>query len=325
MHVLVTGGAGYIGSVIVEELMKAGHIPIVYDSLINGHRDALDGNVTLIRGDIADVEHLRATLRKHKVEAVLHMAASIEVGFSLLHPDLFFANNVGGSISVLRAVVDTGVKKIILSSTASIYGETDGLPVSEDTPPHPANPYAESKLMVEQMFEWAAQAYNLVCTSLRYFNAAGATGRNGEQHTPETHLIPLVLRAAEENRPIALFGADYPTPDGTCIRDYVHVIDLARAHLLALKREGVGSRVYNVGAGTGYSVRQIIDAASKVTGIPLAVNIQPRRPGDEAASIADTQRIRHELGWVPRHSDMHTILESAWKWRQSHPGGYLDK
>ncbi len=325
MRVLVTGGAGYIGSVIVEELTQAGHSAVVYDSLVKGHPQALAPDIPLVRGDVLDTERLRATLVEHEIEAIIHMAALIEVGFSVAHPDRFFENNVGGSISVVRAMLDAGVKRLVFSSTGSLYGNTDRLPIPEEEPTRPTNPYAESKLMVERMLEWVAPAHGLTCTVLRYFNAAGATERNGETHEPETHLIPLVLRAAEEGRPVSIFGTDYPTPDGTGVRDYIHVIDLAQAHLLALGRTEVGLRIYNVGNGNGYSVRQVIDTVRAVTGLPLVAEEQPRRAGDPAASVASSQRIREELGWEPRRPDLHAIIASAWEWRRHHPHGYGER
>ncbi len=322
MRVLVTGGAGYIGSVIVEELARAGHTPIVYDSLVKGHRNSLAADVTLIQDDVADTERLRRALTDYEIEAVIHMAALIEVGFSVTNPDRFFETNVGGTMSVLRAMIDTGVKKLVYSSTAALYGDPEHLPIDEDQPTLPTNPYGQSKLMAEQMMRWVAPAHGLTCTALRYFNASGASERNGEIHEPETHLIPLVLKAAAEGQPITLYGTDYPTADGTTVRDYVHVIDLAQAHVLALGRQEPGLRIYNVGNGNGYSVRQVIDVAREVTGAPLHVDEKPRRPGDQVATVASSERIRREAGWQPRYADLHTIIESAWKWRQAHPHGY---
>jgi UDP-glucose 4-epimerase len=322
MRVLVTGGAGYIGGTIVEELTRAGHSPVVYDSLVKGHPDALDGAVPLIRGDIADTAALRHALEDHEIEAVIHMASLIEVGYSVTNPDRFFENNVGGSMSVLRAVLDSGVKKLIFSSTAALYGDPESIPIQEDAPTKPTNPYGESKLMVERMLGWVAPAHSLTCTALRYFNAAGATERVGEDHEPETHLIPLVLRAAAEDRPIAVYGTDYPTLDGTTVRDYVHVVDLAQAHLLALGRTEPSLRVYNVGNGKGYSVRQVIETVREVTGKALPVEEHPRRGGDQAATVASAERIRGELGWQPRYPDLRSIIQTAWEWRQRHPRGY---
>lgn len=322
MRVLVTGGAGYIGSVIVEELGRAGHTPIVYDSLVKGHSTALGADVALVQGDVADTERLRRALTDYQIEAVIHMAALIEVNYSVTNPDRFFENNVGGTMSVLRALIDTGVKKLIFSSTAALYGDPERLPIDEDHPTQPTNPYGQSKLMAEQMMRWVAPAHGLICTSLRYFNAAGASERNGESHDPETHLIPLVLKAAANGQLVTLFGTDYPTVDGTAVRDYVHVIDLAQAHILAMGRQDPGLRIYNVGNGNGYSNRQVVEVARAVTGMPLPIEEEPRRSGDQVATVASSERIRRELGWQPRYPDLHAIIDSAWKWRQAHPHGY---
>lgn len=322
MRVLVTGGAGYIGSVIVEELGAAGHTPVVYDSLVKGHASALAPDVVLVRGALADTALLQRTLTEHQIDAVIHMAALIEVSYSVTHPDRFFENNVAGTMSVLRAMIDSGVRKLVFSSTAALYGDPASIPISEDAPTVPTNPYGESKRMVEQMLGWVGSAQGITCTALRYFNAAGASERNGEAHDPETHLIPLVLRAAAEGTPVIVFGTDYPTIDGTTVRDYVHVLDLAQAHLQALTRTQPGLRIYNVGYGTGYSVRQVIEAARTVTGATLPIDERPRREGDQIASVASSQRIRAELGWQPRYDDLQVILASAWRWRQAHPHGY---
>jgi UDP-glucose 4-epimerase len=323
MQVLVTGGAGFIGSVIIEELARAGHTPVVYDSLVKGHISALQAGIPMVNGDVRDTNHLKAALRDYEIEAIIHMAGLIEVGFSITNPDHFFENNVGGSMSVLRAMIDTGVKKLVFSSTAAVYGDPISLPITEDAPLQPTNPYGESKLMVERILGWAAPAHGLTCTALRYFNAAGATSRNGEMHEPETHLIPLVLKAAKEGQAVTIFGTDYPTSDGTTIRDYVHVVDLASAHLVALARVEAGLlRVYNVGNGTGYSVQQVVETTERVTGKPLAIDKRPRRLGDQVATVASSDRIRAELGWRPRFADLHAIIASAWNWYQDHPHGY---
>ena len=322
MRVLVTGGAGYIGSVIVEELVKADHEPIVYDSFVKGRHAAVADVAPSIEGDVNDTTAVCAALREHRVEAVIHMAALIEVAESVANPERFFANNVGGSVSVLNAMVECGVKRLVFSSTAALYGDPERLPITEDEPTKPTNPYGESKLIAERMIAWVAATHGMTCTALRYFNAAGATERNGEDHAPESHLIPLVMRAVMEGRPVALYGTDYPTPDGTTVRDYIHVIDLAQAHVLALGRAEPGLRVYNVGNGVGYSVRQVIEMVREVTGLPLEVRELPRRAGDQIATVASSHRIRDELGWTPRHADLRSIIESAWRWRQSHPNGY---
>jgi UDP-glucose 4-epimerase len=322
MRVLVTGGAGYIGSVIVEELAAAGHEPVVYDSLVKGHEGALLTGVPLVRGDVRDTERVRQALRDYGIEAVIHMAARIEVEGSVRHPADYFDVNVGGGMSVVRAMIAAGVQRLVFSSTAALYGDPEHLPITEDAPTQPTNPYGESKLLVERILRWTAPAAGLVCTSLRYFNAAGATERNGEQHDPETHLIPLVLRAAADDRPINLYGTDYPTADGTTVRDYIHVVDLAQGHLLALQRDEPGLVIYNLGNGTGHSVRQVIESAREVTGKALPVVELPRRPGDQVASVASAERIRRELGWEPRHADLRDIVGSAWRWLENHPRGY---
>jgi len=325
MQVLVTGGAGYIGSVIVEELVGAGHTPVVFDTLVKGHVGAVLPDVPLVQGDIRDTERVRQALLEYGIEAVIHMAALAEVEESVRHPEVYFDVNVGGSVSVLRAMIDVGVKRLVFSSTAAVYGDPERLPITEEEPTRPTNPYGESKLLFERMLRWAAPASELACTSLRYFNAAGATEHNGEQHSPETHLIPLVLRAAVEGTPITVFGTDYPTADGTGMRDYIHVADLAQAHLLALPREEPGLRIYNLGNGSGYSVRQVIEAARVETGKELSVVELPRRPGDQVATVAGAERIRKELGWEPRHPDIKDIVGSAWRWLQSHQGGYAER
>lgn len=322
MRVLVTGGAGYIGSVIVEELVAAGHTPVVYDSLAKGHTAALLPGVAFVEGDVRDKDRVAQTLREHDVEAVIHMAALMEVADSVRRPELYFEVNVGGSISVLRAMIETGVRKLVFSSTAALYGDPEKLPITEEDRTQPTNPYGESKLIVEQMMRWIAPTHGLTCTALRYFNAAGASERNGEQHEPETHLIPLVLRAAQQGTAIKVYGTDYPTVDGTAVRDFVHVLDLAQAHLLALHRGEPGLRIYNLGSGNGYSVRQVIETARDVTGRRLPVEELPRRAGDQIATVASSERIRSELGWNPRHAALGDIIGSAWRWLESHPQGY---
>lgn len=322
MKVLVTGGAGYIGSVITEELLEAGHEPVVFDTLLNGHASAVPAGVHLVEGDVRDTALLERTLREERIEAVIHMAALIEAGLSVEYPERFFAANVGGTASVCEAMCAVGVRRLVFSSTGSLYGNTGKMPFAEDAPTHPENPYAASKLMCEQMLATIAPTRGLICTALRYFNAAGATPRNGEAHHPETHLIPLVMRAAERHTPFSIFGTDYPTPDGTTIRDYVHVADLAQAHLLALGSEQVGLRIYNLGTGTGASVREVVTAAREVTGIDFPVREEPRRPGDQIESVASPERIKAKLGWQPRYTNIREIVASAWAWRQSHPEGY---
>jgi len=322
MRVLVTGGAGYIGSVITEELLVVGHEPVIFDTLLNGHLKAIPDGLPVVQGDVRDTALLEQTLRAERIEAVIHLAALIEAGLSVQYPERFFSANVGGTASVCEAMCSAGVRRLVFSSTGSLYGNSGTPPFAEDAPAHPENPYAASKLMCEEMLGIVAPARELVCTALRYFNAAGATAQNGESHQPETHLIPLVLHAAERKAPFTLFGTDYPTSDGTPIRDYVHVADLAQAHLLALSREVVGLRVYNVGTGTGASVREVVTAAQEVTGIDFPVREEPRRPGDQVASVASPQRIKAELGWQPHYTSVRDIVASAWAWRRDHPYGY---
>ncbi len=321
MRVLVTGGAGYIGSVITEELLEAGHSVVVYDSLVKGHMEAIHPEAVFVQAELAK-DTLRRVLEEQQIEAIIHMAAFSLVPESVTHPETYFENNVSGSLGVVEAMIQAGVKRLVFSSTAALYGEQEQMPIVEEAQTQPTNPYGASKLIVEQMLPWLAQAHGLTCTSLRYFNAAGATGRYGEDHHPETHLIPLVLTAALEDQPVQIFGTDYPTPDGTGIRDYIHVVDLAQAHIQALTRTEPGLRIYNLGNGQGYSVRQVIESAQRVTGLPIRVEERPRRPGDQAITSASSARIRAELGWQPRYPDLDTIIESAWRWKRQHPHGY---
>jgi UDP-glucose 4-epimerase len=323
MQVLVTGGAGYIGSVIVEELLSAGHHVVVYDNLAKGHLDAIHPEATFVRADLAERDHLRQTLEAQQVEAVIHMAAFSLVGESVAHPERYFENNVAGSLAVVSSMLQAGVRRLVFSSTAALYGEQEHMPIDEDAQTQPTNPYGASKLLVEQMLPWMAEAHGFICTSLRYFNAAGATERCGEDHRPEAHLIPLVLEAALEDRPVDIFGTDYPTPDGTCIRDYIHVVDLAQAHIQALTRAEPGLRIYNLGNGQGYSVRQVVESARRVTGRPIPIREAPRRAGDQVSTVASSERIRRELGWQPQYPDLDTIIDSAWRWKQQHPQGYM--
>ncbi|MBA3823832.1 MAG: UDP-glucose 4-epimerase GalE [Ktedonobacterales bacterium] len=322
MRILVTGGAGYIGSVIVEDLVRLGHETTVYDSLDRGHAGSVHPAATLVRGTVGERELLAQTLRERDIEAVIHMAAFIEVGESVHHPEIFFQNNVVGSLEVLRAMIDTGVKNLVFSSTAALYGDPQRIPITEDDMPQPTNPYGESKLLVERMLRWLAEAHSMTITSLRYFNAAGATEMNGEDHTPESHLIPIVLRAALTGEELRIHGTDYPTKDGTCVRDFVHVLDLAQAHVLALGRRDAGMRVYNVGSGEGYSVREVMETVQRITGKTLNIVTGPRRAGDQIATVASPLRIRTDLGWQPQHAGLDEIISSAWRWRLAHPNGY---
>lgn len=323
MKVLVTGGAGYIGSVVVEQLIKHGHQAVVYDNLSKGHRAAIAPEAVFVEGDLHEGEKLIRTLEDQQIEAVIHMAADSLVGESMADPLKYFHHNTGGAMSLLGAMLKAGVKKIVLSSTAATYGAPETMPITEETPQNPTNPYGESKLMIEKMLRWCDEAYGLRYVSLRYFNAAGASERCGEDHAPETHLIPNVLRVAAGKVPhINIFGEDYPTPDGTCVRDYIHVVDLADAHLLALHVMERRSDVYNLGYGSGYSVAEVVEMARQVTGKWISTEAAPRRIGDPPVLIASPDKIMRDLGWNPRHSELDRIIESAWRWHQAHPNGY---
>lgn len=322
MRVFVTGGAGYIGSVVTEQLVGDGHEVVVYDNLTKGHREAVVEDAKFVEGDLLDAERLSKTLNEHRIEAVIHMAASSLVGESVEAPAKYYHNNVVAGLVLLDAMRDGGVGKIVFSSTAATYGEPESQPIYETAPTNPTNTYGETKLGFERAMHWYERAYGLRYASLRYFNAAGASEKCGEDHDPETHIIPITLQAAAGKRPhVEIYGEDYPTPDGTCIRDYIHVIDLARAHILALDVLSERSGIYNLGCGgDGYSVRDVIDAARRVTGKEVPVRMGPRRPGDPAVLIASSDRIKKELGWQPQYQDLGMIIESAWRWMQN--GGY---
>lgn len=330
MNILVTGGAGYIGSHTVRQLGDAKFGVVVYDNFAKGHRQAIGSGAAIIDGDIRDQEKLAKVLKDNQIAAIVHFAAFSLVGESMQQPSLYYNNNVAGTLSLLDTMLACGVDKIVFSSTAAVYGEPAVWPITEDRPTVPTNVYGRTKLAIEQMLADYAAAYKMTYVALRYFNAAGAltTGAIGEDHSPETHLIPLVLQAAAGKREaVAIFGDDYPTPDGTCIRDYIHVTDLADAHVLALRHllAGGPARAYNLGSETGYSVRQVIDRAKAITGVNFPVNKVPRRPGDPAVLVASSARIREELGWQPRLSGLDTIISSAWRWHKSHPDGYGTK
>jgi UDP-glucose 4-epimerase len=327
MNVLVTGGAGYIGSHVVEELVAAGHKPIVYDNLVKGHIDAVSENVQLIEGDIHDFNFLKHVMGEYEIDGVMHFAASSLVGESMTDPGQYYYNNVAGTLGLLDAMRDVGVDYLVFSSTAAVYGEPKTVPITEDAQHLPTNVYGRTKLIIEGMLADYAKAYDLHYVSLRYFNAAGAAllGNIGEDHNPETHLIPLVLQAALGKREnVAIFGTDYPTKDGTCVRDYIHVCDLATAHVLALNYllNGGKSNAYNLGSQSGYSVREIIQAAKKVTGKDFPVIEKPRRAGDPAVLIASSEKIKKELGWQPKHTNIEDIIATAWRWHSGHPTGY---
>jgi len=323
MNILVTGGAGYIGSVVAERLLEEGNQPVIYDNLSEGHRDAVPPGASLVVGELADVPSLTECLRTHRVDAVIHLAASALVGESMVNPSKYIRNNVLAGTDLLDAMLSCGVKRIVFSSSCAVYGEPVTLPITEDLPTRPTNTYGETKLAFERILHWYEVAHGLRYASLRYFNAAGATARLGEDHSPETHLIPNVLICALGLVPhVEVFGEDYPTPDGTCIRDYVHVADLANAHILALGALEKGSSLYNLGTGCGYSVLEVLDAARAVTGRPIKAQVIPRRPGDPAVLVASPERINRETAWKPAHTDINSIVESAWVWRLAHPNGY---
>jgi UDP-glucose 4-epimerase len=328
MRVLVTGGAGYIGSGVVEQLVESGHSAIVYDSLYKGHRDAVHPEAEFIHADLLDAKALGSAL--DRVEAVVHMAADALVGESVSEPAKYYRNNLVAGLALLEAMKQRSVRWLVFSSTAAVYGEPARQPIEESALTVPTNPYGETKLAFERALHWYSLAYGLRSISLRYFNAAGATERLGEDHDPESHLIPIVLQVPLGKREhVQLFGTDYPTPDGTCIRDYIHVADLAEAHLLALRaiaagggHQWRGGRAYNLGNGTGYSNREVLEAARRVTGHPIPVVEGPRRPGDPAALVASSDQIRRDLGWQPHYPGIDEIVASAWRWHARFPDGY---
>ena len=328
MKILVTGGAGYIGSVTAGQLLKAGHGVTILDDLSHGHREAVPQGAELVVGDLADRECLDRLFRGHGFDGVMHFAASIEAGESMKVPEKFFRNNTANTLTVLETMLAHGVKKFVFSSTAALYGNPIRTPIEEDDPLQPTNAYGESKLLVERMLSWFHRIHGLRYASLRYFNAAGATSpQQGEAHDPETHLIPrLMLVALGRQSHSEIFGTDYPTPDGTCVRDYIHVSDLAEAHLLALDGlERADKLIYNLGSGKGFSVREVVEGVRRVTGHDVPVKESPRRAGDPAVLIASSEKIRRELHWTPRFPDLDSILKSAWEWHRNFPNGYPKK
>lgn len=324
MKILVTGGAGYIGSVVSAELLGAGHQVVVYDNLSHGHRQAVPRGAEVLTGEMGDRQALERAFQQHRPEAVMHFAALIEAGESMQAPERYFRNNTASTLTLLEAMLQHGTRRLVFSSTAALYGNPERTPIEEDAALRPTNAYGESKLLVERMLGWFHQIHGLRYASLRYFNTAGAAGELGEDHRPESHLIPLVLQVALGRRPgISVYGADYDTPDGTCVRDYIHVADLAAAHLLALDAlAGRQQLIYNLGNGRGFSVRQVVEVARQVTGHAIPAKDAPRRPGDPAVLVASSEKIRRELGWQPRYPELEQIVASAWEWRRGHPDGY---
>jgi UDP-glucose 4-epimerase len=321
MRIFLTGGAGYIGSVCSELLLNEGHEVSIFDNLIEGHRRAVDSRANFIRGDLADRLQIEAALSTTRPDAVMHFAAYALVPESMRDPSKYFRNNIANGLNLLDAVVATGVQRIIFSSTCAIFGPPGRVPIDETAHPRPVSPYGESKLAFEKILRWYDEIHGLKFVSLRYFNAAGATENLGEDHRPETHLIPNVLKVALGQSPnVEIYGTDYETPDGTCIRDYIHIVDLARAHILALGAAASG--FYNLGTGGGSSVREVITACRKITGRKIETIEKPRRPGDPSRLIASSEKISKELGWRPQFQSLDAIVESAWKWHLKFPDGY---
>lgn len=323
MKILVVGGAGYIGSVCAELLLDQGHGVTIFDNLSEGHRRAVDPRAEFVEGDLVDQQSIEKILAKQQPDAVMHFAANALVGESMQNPSKYFRNNIANGLNLLDAMISAGVAKIIFSSTCAIFGPPERVPIDETMTPRPINPYGESKLAFEKILRWYGEIHGLKFVSLRYFNAAGASAKFGEDHRVETHLIPNVLKVALGQKPnVEIFGTDYETPDGTCIRDYIHIVDLARAHILALN--ATRSDFYNLGTGGGASVRDVIDSCRKITGRNLGIVEKPRRPGDPPRLIASSEKIKRELGWQPQFQSLDAIIESAWKWHQKFPRGYED-
>ncbi len=327
MKVLVTGGAGYIGSVVNQALIRSGHSVVVYDDLRNGHEASVPPGTPLVKADLANGKDLTSALQQYDIQAVIHMAADCLVGESMMDPGKYYYNNLVAGVSLLESMRNCGIERIVFSSTAAVYGEPVKQPIEESDPTAPLNPYGETKLAFEKTLKWYSSAYKLRYVCLRYFNAAGASPEFGEWHNPESHLIPLVLQAALGKRKnLEIFGSDYPTRDGTCLRDYIHVMDLASAHVLALEALSTGDArgfTFNLGCeGDGYTVKEVVDVAREVTGREIPVQMSPRRPGDPAILVASSSRIQRELGWKPKHQNLSDIIGSAWNWLQAHPDGY---
>lgn len=323
MRILLTGGAGYIGSVVSEQLLGRGHNVVVFDNLYQGHRTAVHPQAEFVQGDLADRNAVKRVFESHSLDAVMHFASYTLVGESMQKPFMYLGDNVTNGLNLLQEMLAHDVRKFILSSTANLFDRPAEIPIREHEQIVPGSPYGESKYLLERILSWLDRTCGLRYAALRYFNAAGASSRYGEDHDPETHLIPLVLKVAlgkMEN--IRVFGGDYPTPDGTPVRDYIHVIDLAQAHILALEAVENGSRVYNLGNGKGFSVREVIETARRITGRPIPEVMVERRPGDPAVLIAGSDKIRNELGWDPQYPALEAIIRSAWEWHLNHPNGY---
>jgi UDP-glucose 4-epimerase len=327
MSILVTGGAGYIGSIVTGELIETGQDVVVFDNLSCGHRSAVHPEAKFVRGDLADRTAVKALFEEHCVDAVMHFASYTLVGESMERPFMYLEDNVTNGLNLLHEAVNHGVRRFILSSTANLFDEPKHIPIEENERIIPGSPYGESKNILERVLYWLDRIHGLRYAALRYFNAAGAspTGERGEDHDPETHLIPITLQVALGQRDrITIFGDDYPTRDGTCVRDYIHVVDLAQAHILALESLDSGSRTYNLGNGRGFTVREVIETCRAVTGHPIPAVVGDRRPGDPPTLIAGSGRIRAELHWEPRYPDLETIVAHAWAWHRTHPHGYED-
>ncbi|MDE5602187.1 MAG: UDP-glucose 4-epimerase GalE [Clostridia bacterium] len=327
MMILVTGGAGYIGSHCVRELQERGIGVVVYDNLVTGHIESVPEGVPFVKGDIFDVELLRETFKKYGVDSVIHFAAYSLVGESMSNPAKYYHNNVAGTLALLDAMIAENVKYLVFSSSAATYGDCGSGLITEESPQNPTSVYGQTKLMMEQFMQDYDKAYGLKYVALRYFNAAGAhrSGEIGEAHKPESHLIPIILQVANGTRDhIGIYGEDYPTPDGTCVRDYIHITDLADAHIRALDylKNGGKSTYYNLGNGNGFSVKEVIDMTEKVTGLTIKREVEGRRPGDPPTLVASSEKIKRELGWKPQYDSLESIISSAWKWHSTHPHGY---
>lgn len=323
MKILVTGGAGYIGSITTHQLLERGHDVVVFDNLYQGHREAVDQRAVFVKGDLADRAAVEQLFVDHKIDGVMHFASYTLVGESMEKPFLYLRDNVVNGLNLIESAVESGVRRFILSSTANLFDDPEKMPIDENERIVPGSPYGESKFILERILHWCDRVYGLRYAALRYFNACGDLPDVGEDHDPETHLIPLVLQVALGQRDkITIFGDDYDTPDGTCVRDYIHVVDLAEAHILAMEALDKGSRRYNLGNGKGYSVQEVIEVAREVTGHPIPAVVGERRPGDPAVLVASSDTIRRELNWYPEFTSLRAIIASAWEWHQAHPQGY---